>query len=83
MSAAEIPNAGIVCIEKDIVIKHIKMVINMLFIDWQYLPPANILVKTIKIVDRFYPREDANLFRHAVAHNLKRFNVAIPLLELQ
>jgi hypothetical protein len=29
----------------------------------------------MRVVDRFYPAEDADLFRHAVAYNLKRFNV--------
>jgi hypothetical protein len=71
MSDDGIPNSGLVEICRDHVIKNIYPVIDMLFMDWAYIPSKSILKLTAKYVAKFYSDANARLFQKAVLYNLE------------
>jgi len=72
MSEAFIPNCGAVHIDKHNTINNLLMILNMLFIDWHYLPENKILAETLKIAQRFYSEKDAKLLELAFQYNIKQ-----------
>jgi hypothetical protein len=72
MSEAAIPNCGAIYINKHDTMNTIFMVINMLFIDWHYLPENKILAETLKIVQRFYSEKNFKLIELAFQYNIKQ-----------
>ncbi len=72
LANAEMPNCGAIIINKQLVMKNMFMIINMLFVKWNYMPPANIILDTFKIVKKFYSISDADFFEKAIQYNLKK-----------
>jgi hypothetical protein len=72
MSEACIPNCGAVHINRNATINNMNMILNMLFIDWYYLPENKILAETLKIAQRFYSEKDATLLERAFQYNIKQ-----------
>jgi len=73
-----LPNAGLVFIDKQKAMDEIYMVMNLLFMDWNYLPPAAVIAKTLRMVKMHYPPRAVDMFEHALAYNMAKLGVDIP-----
>jgi hypothetical protein len=71
LSDDDIPNSALLEIRRDHAIKNIYPVIDMLFMDWAYIPSDLILNQTAKYVEKFYSNTNSNLFSKAILYNLK------------
>lgn len=76
LSEEPLPNCGGILIDKAHALDHIHLVLNLLFIEWAYMPAAHILEATARIVEKYYPPECALLLREAVRYNTARLAAA-------
>jgi predicted O-methyltransferase YrrM len=77
LSDDDIPNSGIIEINRDYVIKNIYPVIDMLFMDWSYIPSTFIMSKTENYVKKYYSRTNADIFSKAIHYNMKLNQTAV------
>lgn len=77
VSDAAIPNCGFMLLDKSQAMRDIFMVLNLLFMDWQYIPPPHIVAGTLNATGRFYPPGAIRLLEKAIIYNLKLRGVAI------
>jgi len=68
------PNSALVRIEPTRTIRDIYMLINVLFLDWVYLPVPHVLEGTLNCMARFYSLEIMHLAHQAVNYNCKRLD---------
>ena len=76
-SGDSIPNSGIIQVERDLVMRDMHMLINMLFLDWNYLPNPRVIALTMDIISQFYDRNTSDLVNKAVAYNLANHGVML------
>lgn len=77
LSGDTIPNSGIVAVERNLDCKSMYMMINMLFLDWDFLPEARVMCKIIDVIYKKYDTKTADLINKAVSYNLERFGVEL------
>lgn len=77
LSDDNIPNSGIITIERDLTIQHIYMLINMLFLDWFFLPEPRVIAETMAITRKYYNEKTADLINKAILYNLKMHGVTL------
>lgn len=71
-SENELPNFGCIVLNKQMCLRNIDLVMNCLFIPWNYIPKENIFASTLILLKKNYDHHIVDLYKSSYRAQLKR-----------